>query len=126
VGGHDVGVGVEMSVEQFEWCVDRALDLLPDPVAEQLVNVAVIVEDRPGPDQPPDLLGLYDGVPLTERFAFGGIGALPDRILIFREPILAICDTPADVVDEVVITVIHEVAHYFGIEEDRIHELGWG
>jgi predicted Zn-dependent protease with MMP-like domain len=119
-------VGVSMSEEQFEWCVAQALDLLPDPVAEQISNVAVIVQDRPGPDQPADLLGYYDGIPVTQRFGYGGIGALPDRILIFREPILAICDEPGDVVDEVVITVVHEVAHYFGIEEDRIHQLGWG
>jgi predicted Zn-dependent protease with MMP-like domain len=115
-----------MSGEQFEWCVERALDLLPDQVAEQIANVAVIVQDVPPPDQPPDLLGYYDGVPMTERFGYGGIGALPDRIVIFREPILAICDTLEDVVDEVVITVVHEVAHFYGIEEDRIHDLGWG
>jgi predicted Zn-dependent protease with MMP-like domain len=119
-------MGVTMSGEQFESCVARALDLLPAQVADQLHNVAVIVEDRPPPDQPSDLLGLYDGVPVTERFGYGGIGALPDRILIFREPILTICDTPADVVDEVVITIVHEVAHYFGLDEERIHELGWG
>jgi predicted Zn-dependent protease with MMP-like domain len=117
---------IEMSAEKFDWCVGEALDLLPAGVSEQLENVAVIVQDRPPADQPPDLLGYYDGVPVTERFGFGGIGALPDRILIFRTPILAICDTPGDVVDEVVITVVHEVAHYFGIDEERIHELGWG
>jgi predicted Zn-dependent protease with MMP-like domain len=115
-----------MSGEQFEMCVERALDLLPDGVAQQIDNVAVIVQDVPPPDQPADLLGFYDGVPVTERFGFGGIGSLPDRILIFREPILAICETVEDVVDEVVITVVHEVAHYFGIDEGRIHELGWG
>ncbi|MDR1428517.1 MAG: metallopeptidase family protein [Bifidobacteriaceae bacterium] len=119
-------MAMEMSPEQFEWCVGQALDLLPPEVSAQLDNVAVIVQDLPPPGEPPDLLGFYDGVPLTERFGFGGIGALPDRILIFREPILAICETPGDVVDEVVVTVVHEVAHYFGIDEERIHELGWG
>jgi predicted Zn-dependent protease with MMP-like domain len=123
---HDGGMAVAMTAEQFDWCVEQALDLLPDQVADQIDNVAVIVEAVPPPDQPPDLLGYYDGVPLTERFGLAGIGWLPDRIVIFREPILAICETPADVVDEVVITVIHEVAHYFGLDEERIHELGWG
>ncbi|MDR3202832.1 MAG: metallopeptidase family protein [Bifidobacteriaceae bacterium] len=117
---------VSLTREQFEWCVDQALDLIPDDVARMIQNVAVIVEDQPPPGAPRDLLGQYDGVPITERFGYGGIGALPDRISIFMRPTLAICDTAEDVVDEVVITVVHEVAHYFGIEEDRIHELGWG
>ena len=119
-------MAVNMTDKQFDWCVNQALDLLPDQVAEQIACVAVIVQDFPPEGEPPDLLGLYDGVPVTERFGFGGIGALPDRITIFRQPILAICQTAADVVDEVVITLVHEVAHYFGIDEDRIHELGWG
>ncbi|MDR0433391.1 MAG: metallopeptidase family protein [Bifidobacteriaceae bacterium] len=115
-----------MSPAQFEWCVGEALDLLPEGVRAQIDNVAVIVQDLPPAGEPPDLLGLYDGVPVTERFGMAGMGGLPDRILIFREPVLAICRTPADVVDEIVITIVHEVAHYFGIDEQRIHELGWG
>jgi predicted Zn-dependent protease with MMP-like domain len=117
---------VDMSREQFEWCVDRALDLIPEDVADMIQNVAIIVEDEPPAGSPRDLLGLYDGVPLTERTGYAGIGALPDRIFVFMNPTLAICQTRQDVVDEVVITVVHEVAHYFGIEEGRIHDLGWG
>ncbi|MCL2787497.1 MAG: metallopeptidase family protein [Micrococcales bacterium] len=115
-----------MTDEQFELCVDRAIDILPEEVAQLIDNVAVIIEDTPPPSDPPDLLGLYVGTPLTERFGYGGIGHLPDQIFIFKQPTLAICDTVGDVVDEVVTTVVHEVAHFFGIEERRIHELGWG
>jgi len=69
-------------------------------------------------------LGLYDGIPLTERGDYG-IGELPDRIFIYRSAICAICQTEADVVHEVITTVVHEVAHHFGIDDDRLHELGW-
>jgi predicted Zn-dependent protease with MMP-like domain len=117
---------VAMTPEQFELCVSRALDEIPDEIAELVENVAVIVEDVPPPGEPPDLMGLYVGTPVTERWGYGGIGALPDRILIFREPTLAVCETVGDVVEEVAITVVHEVAHFFGLEEDRIHALGWG
>jgi predicted Zn-dependent protease with MMP-like domain len=117
---------IEMAAEAFEECVGQALDDLPAEVAAMLDNVAVIVEDRPPPDQPQDLLGLYLGVPVTERYGYGGIGALPDQIFVYRLPTLAVCDSQDDVVEEVAITVVHEVAHYFGLEEDRIHELGWG
>ena len=76
------------------------------------------------PDEP-DLLGLYDGYALTER-GWDYAGSLPDRIMIYREAICEICETEDDVVDEVTITVVHEIAHHFGIEEERLHELGWG
>jgi predicted Zn-dependent protease with MMP-like domain len=115
-----------MSPEEFDGCVDMALDAIPEELAALIENVAVLVEDVPPPDQPPDLLGLYEGTPLTERWGDGGIGQLPDRIFIFRQPTLALCDNFDEVVDEVATTVVHEVAHYFGIEEARIHELGWG
>ena len=85
--------------------------------------MVILVEAKHPED--PELLGLYCGTPLTERDT-NYAGALPDTITIYREPLLAICDTEADVVEEVAITVIHEVAHHFGIEEDRLHELGWG
>jgi predicted Zn-dependent protease with MMP-like domain len=83
-------------------------------------NVWVTVED----DSPDGLLGLYDGVPLTERESYGGM-VLPDRITIFRLPICEECDTDEDVVEMVRDTVIHEVAHHFGIGDDRLTELGW-
>jgi predicted Zn-dependent protease with MMP-like domain len=116
---------IEMDRERFEQCVDRAVELIPPRLADMVDNVAILIEDDPPADEPSDLLGLYVGTPLTERFGYGGIGQLPDRIYVFRRPTLAICATPSEVVDEVVITIVHEIAHYFGIEEDRLHELGW-
>jgi len=114
---------VELSVEEFEALVNDALDAMPATLLSLIENCVILVEDFPPPDAP-DLLGLYDGVPLTER-GDTYAGALPDRILIFRHPILAICDTYDDVVDEVHITVAHEIAHHFGIDDERLHELGY-
>jgi predicted Zn-dependent protease with MMP-like domain len=111
---------VEMSREMFEDAVADALDQLPP----ELRNVVILVEDD-APDDDPGLLGLYEGVPLTERDSWWAAGALPDRILIFRNPTLAICDTVAEVAEEVRVTVIHEIAHHFGIDDQRLHELGW-
>jgi predicted Zn-dependent protease with MMP-like domain len=113
-----------MQAEAFEDLVSRALDEIPAGLAELMDNVAVFVEDDSPPDGP-DLLGLYEGTPLTERDS-GYAGVLPDRILIFRRPILSICRTPEDVVREVRITVVHEIAHHFGIDDDRLHDLGYG
>ncbi|HEY8721474.1 metallopeptidase family protein [Pengzhenrongella sp.] len=113
-----------MSRAEFEDAVRDALDEIPEDLAAQMDNVVVLVEDD-APADDPDLLGVYDGVPLTERDQFWGAGALPDRITIFRRPTLAICDSRDEVVEEVVITVVHEIAHHFGIDDDRLHELGW-
>ena len=110
--------------EQFDGLVSAALDRVPPQLADLMDNCVVLVEDRPPSDQPDDLLGLYEGIPLTERGEFYS-AVLPDRILIFREPILAICETFDDVVEEVHITVVHEIAHHFGIDDDRLHELGY-
>ena len=108
---------------EFEGLVADALDAVPPELMALLDNVVVLVEDR-NPDEP-DLLGLYEGYALTERgWDYGG--ALPDRIMIYREAICDICSTPEDVVDEVTITVVHEIAHHFGIDEERLHDLGWG
>jgi predicted Zn-dependent protease with MMP-like domain len=115
---------VEMSREMFEDAVADALDQLPPELARQMRNVVILVEDD-APDDDPGLLGLYEGVPLTERDSWWAAGALPDRILIFRNPTLAICDTVAEVAEEVRVTVIHEIAHHFGIDDQRLHELGW-
>jgi predicted Zn-dependent protease with MMP-like domain len=107
----------------FETLVADALDQVPAELMALLDNVVVLVEDRN--DEEPDLLGLYDGYALTERgWEYGG--ALPDRIMIYCEAICAICSTEDEIVDEVLITVVHEIAHHFGIEEDRLHDLGWG
>ena len=91
--------------------------------AQAIDNVVILVEDR-NPEEP-DLLGLYEGIALTERDTTYA-GALPDTITIYRDTLLEFCDTEADVVEEVAITVIHEIAHHFGIDDDRLHELGWG
>ncbi|MGC0141539.1 MULTISPECIES: metallopeptidase family protein [unclassified Pseudactinotalea] len=116
-----------MSLEQFEDAVADGLDLIPDELADLMDNVVVLVEDEPPADAgEPDLLGLYEGVPLTERGEWWAAGSLPDRITIFRNPTLRLCDNEAEVVEEVAITVVHEIAHHFGIDDERLHDLGWG
>lgn len=107
----------------FEDLVARALDQIPPELAKLVDNVVFRVEDWPPPGE--HLLGLYQGIPLTERTT-NYAGVLPDTIWIYRMPILQICQTPADVVDEVHITVVHEIAHHFGIDDDHLHELGYG
>jgi predicted Zn-dependent protease with MMP-like domain len=114
---------MEMPRQRFEELVTDALDQLPAQFAKAMDNVVVLVEDRNPED--PTLLGLYHGIALTERTSHYG-GVLPDRITIYRESILSMCDTEEDVVEEVAITVVHEIAHHFGIDDDRLHELGWG
>ena len=113
-----------MSREDFEDAVRDALDEIPPELAAQMDNVVVLVEDD-APSDEPDLLGVYEGFPLTERGEFWATGTLPDRITIFRRPTLAMCEDRAEVVEEVAITVVHEIAHHFGIDDARLHELGW-
>jgi predicted Zn-dependent protease with MMP-like domain len=113
-----------MSREEFEDAVRDALDEIPEELAEQMDNVVVLVEDVP-PAEDPELLGLYEGVPLTERGEAWAAGALPDRITIYRLPTLALCESRDEVVDEVAVTVVHEIAHHFGIDDERLHDLGW-
>lgn len=110
--------------EQFEDLVADALDQIPPELARLISNCVVLVEDDVPPGRAP-LLGLYEGTPLTERGNWYG-GVLPDRITIYRVPILRICHTLDDVVEEVLVTVVHEVAHHFGIDERTLHDLGWG
>jgi predicted Zn-dependent protease with MMP-like domain len=114
---------MHMSAEQFELLVAEALDEIPAELAALIDNCVILVEDYPPPDLP-QVLGLYSGIPLTERGQY--YTGLPDRILIFRHPILTICDTYEEVIEEVRITVVHEIAHHFGIDDDRLHELGYG
>ena len=114
-----------MSREQFEEAVSDALDLVPAELTAQMSNVVVLVEDN-APQDDPELLGLYEGTPLTERDSWWAAGSLPDRITIYRHPTLAVCDSVQDVVEEVAVTVVHEIAHHFGIDDDRLHALGWG
>jgi predicted Zn-dependent protease with MMP-like domain len=112
-----------MSPQRFDELVSDALDLIPPDLAAALDNVAVLVEGRKAGE--PDVLGLYQGIALTDRLSTYS-GVLPDTITIYRDALLDVCDTEADVVNEVVITVIHEIAHHFGIDDERLHELGWG
>lgn len=112
-----------MSPERFEELVGDALDLIPPGLAQAIDNVVILVADRDPED--PELLGIYEGIALTDRDTTYA-GALPDTITIFRESLLEMCDTEDEVVEEVAITVIHEIAHHFGIDDERLHELGWG
>ncbi|MCW0213793.1 MAG: metallopeptidase family protein [Pseudonocardia sp.] len=116
-------MAVVMGRRRFEELVSDALDTVPARLTAAMDNVVVLVEDRH--DEDPSLLGLYTGVALTERTSDYG-GVLPDRIEIYRDAILDVCDSEAEVVREVAITVVHEIAHHFGIDEDTLHELGWG
>jgi predicted Zn-dependent protease with MMP-like domain len=111
-----------MDPDRFDELVSDALDSIPSELTAALDNVVVLVEDR-NPEEP-DLLGLYEGVALTERDTHYA-GSLPDAITIYRDALLDVCDSEDEVVDEVAITVIHEIAHHFGIDDDRLHELGW-
>lgn len=118
-----IGSMLDVPPDQFDDLVTEALDLIPAELARLMSNCVVLVADDVEPGSP-SLLGLYEGTPLTER---GGwyTGVLPDRITIYRLPILRMCQDTHEVVDEVRITVVHEVAHHFGIDDDRLHDLGW-
>jgi predicted Zn-dependent protease with MMP-like domain len=113
-----------MSPQRFDELVSDALDLIPDGLAKAMDNVVVLVADRN--DEEPGLLGLYEGIALTERDGWYAAGSLPDTITIYRGALLDTCDSEPEVVEEVAITVIHEIAHHFGIDDERLHELGWG
>jgi predicted Zn-dependent protease with MMP-like domain len=112
---------IEVEPGRFEEMVVEALDGLPEELGQLMSNVAVTVEHGPGP---PGLLGLYEGIPLTDRSTQYG-GVLPDHITIYRQAICAICRSEQEVADEVRRTVIHEIAHHFGIDDSRLTELGW-
>ncbi|MBO8190614.1 metallopeptidase family protein [Streptomyces oryzae] len=128
-----------MTREEFEELVAEALDRIPPELTRLMDNVAVFVEDEP-PASDPELLGLYEGTPLTERGEWYA-GVLPDRITIYRGPTLRMVERESNresdqeggdgggregVVEEVEITVVHEIAHHFGIDDDRLHALGYG
>lgn len=107
----------------FEAMVVDELDALPDDMLDGLENVVFVVEDRPE-DGTLDLLGLYDGVALTDRGTYG-FGELPDRIILFREPLLAFCADVEELREQIHITLVHEIAHFYGIDDDELHRLGW-
>jgi len=112
---------INIDPDRFEEMVAIALDGLPEEFGKLMSNVAVTVENGPGP---PGLLGLYQGIPLTSRTTQYA-GVLPDRITIYRLAICAICNSEDEVREQVRKTVIHEVAHHFGIDDPRLRELGW-
>ena len=114
---------MDMDAAAFEALVIDELDQLPDDMVEGLENVVFVVEDRPE-DGSLDLLGLYDGLALTERTQYG-MGELPDRIVVFREPHLAECETENELRDEIHTTLVHEIAHFYGIDDTQLHEMGW-
>ena len=115
---------VDIERAEFEALVNQALDEIPDELTSLIRNVVVLVEDEPPADDP-GLLGLYDGVALTERYGDFGM-ELPDQIFVFRNPLMDMCGSEEELVKEVRITVVHEIAHHFGIDDDRLHELGSG
>ncbi|MDT0379761.1 metallopeptidase family protein [Streptomyces sp. DSM 42041] len=119
---------LEMTREDFEELVAQALDRIPPELTRLMDNVAVFVEDEP-PAHDPDLLGLYEGTPLTERGEWYA-GVLPDRITVYLGPTLRLVESEGGdrdlVVEEVEITVVHEIAHHFGIDDERLHALGYG
>ncbi len=114
-----------MTRTEFEEAVGDALDGVPQEFMDLLDNVVFFVEDEPGAELGPDCLGVYDGVPQTERGWDIGAPIMPDRITIFRGPTLRMCDSREEVLEEVAVTVVHEIAHHFGIDDDRLAELGW-
>lgn len=114
---------LEVSAEDFEALVTQELDALADEIVAQLDNVVFVVEDISS-DNDANLLGIYDGISLTERGQYG-FGELPDRIILFRLPLLAVCEDETELREQVHITLVHEIAHYYGIDDDQLHELGW-
>jgi len=114
---------LEVSAEEFEALVSQGLDSLHDDMLSELDNVIFLVESRP--EDGSDILGVYEGYSLAERNIYG-YGEEPDRIILYRENLLEVCADLEELVSEIRITLIHEIAHFYGITEERIHELGWG
>ncbi len=114
---------LEVTEAEFEAAVADALDSVPETLLNRMNNVVFLIEEEPPADEP-DLLGVYDGTPLTERGDHEG--QLPDQITIFRGPLTRTCSSREELVNEISVTVIHEIAHHFGIDDERLHVLGWG
>jgi predicted Zn-dependent protease with MMP-like domain len=114
---------IEVSDDDFEDLVDRGLRLIPRQLLDSLDNVAIVIEDHN--DEDPSILGLYHGVALTER-SVEWPTFLPDKISIYKDALCRYCSTHEQLVEEVAVTVVHEIGHHFGIDDARLHELGWG
>lgn len=122
-------MSVALSREEFEDAVADALDEVPQDLLDRLENVVFLIEDEPASDQKPvhgELLGLYVGVPLPQRLDSYMYGSLPDRIYLFQGPLTRLSHDRADLIEQIRVTTLHEIGHYFGIDDDRLHELGWG
>ena len=121
---------MQMPDDEFDELVQQAIEAIPEAAQRMMDNVVFFIEDEyeplPGEPENGEILGIYEGVALTERGQDWAAGAMPDRITIFKNPTLRTCATPEDVVREISITVMHEVARHFGINDARLHELGWG
>ena len=126
---------IDVDDETFAAAVTDGIATVPDELMKMADNVAIFVEDEPGPDhadpelsdeENAGLLGIYLGTPLTERDTWWSAGSLPDQIVLFRGPLTRMCDSLDQLRDEVAVTIVHELAHHFGIEEERLHALGWG
>lgn len=115
---------MEISADEFEALVEEALEMLPDHLTEHLDNLIFVVEDEP--EDGSDTLGWYEGTSLTERGETYGFGQLPDRIVLFQGPLTRLCATEDELYEEIWVTLVHELGHYHGIEEDSLHDLGWG
>lgn len=111
-----------MNPSRFDRLVGDALDALPEALGQLMENVAIVTADRHPTE---DLLGLYEGIPLTERDDYGGL-AMPDVISLYRLPLCAVCADEAELIEEIAVTVVHEVAHHFGIDDESLHAWGWG
>jgi predicted Zn-dependent protease with MMP-like domain len=116
--------GFSFPLEEFELLVSEELDSLPDHIMNQLENLIFVVEENSENESGP-LLGLYQGTSLTDRFDYG-VGELPDRIVLYWAEHVDSCDTVEELRQQVHVTLVHEIAHYFGIDDDHLHELGWG
>ena len=120
----------QISEDEFEALVQQAIDAIPEHIFNMMDNVVFFIADEyeplPGEPKNREILGLYEGIALTERDLDWAAGALPDRITIFKNPTLRACNSREEIVQEVRITVMHEVAHHFGIDDAKLDELGWG
>lgn len=114
---------MHISEARFEAIVEEALGALPEQLVANLDNVIFVIEDEP--EDRSDSLGWYEGTALTERDQYG-YGQLPDRIVLFRGPLARMCHTEDELYEEIRITLVHELGHYHGIDEEALHSLGWG
>lgn len=114
---------MDIGEEDFYALVEEALATLPEELLDDLENVAIVVEDEP--EDGSEILGVYEGTALTERDS-SWFGMLPDRVVLFRGPLSRMCEDEDALFEEIAITLVHEIGHYHGIDEERLHELGWG